>query len=85
VRNFQKYVDAVVVQAHDREAHCIRDVASYFVLRRQTIGAIPSLDLLTLEMDLDDEVVEHPVLAKLLELCVDMILIGNDLYSYNIE
>nr|BBH51503.1 putative sesquiterpene synthase [Clitopilus sp.] len=85
VRNFQRYVDAVVQQAQDREAHCIRDVKSYFILRRQTIGAIPSLDLLTLEMDLEDEVLDHPIIAKLLELCVDMILIGNDLYSYNVE
>lgn len=85
LKNFELYIDGVVQQAQDRD-HCrIRDISSYFALRRNTIGAIPSLDILTVEMDLPELVFEDPSIAKLKELCVDMILIGNDLYSYNVE
>ncbi|KAJ7112783.1 terpenoid synthase [Mycena crocata] len=58
VNTFQLYMDSVVQQAEDRTEHHIRGIDEYFEVRRDTIGAKPS---------------------------IDMLIIGNDLCSYNVE
>jgi hypothetical protein len=64
-------------QAEDRGTARIRDVKSYFEIRRRTIGALPSFTILEMGMDLPDDVVEHPVIKALKALAVDMAIIAN--------
>ena len=78
-------MDAVVSQAEDRIANHIRSVEHYFAVRRRTIGVQPSLTICEIYLNIPDDIMKHPVIMKLLELCIDLILIGNDLYSYNVE
>lgn len=78
-------MDSVVQQAKDRDSSLIRDVESYFLVRRDTIGAKPSFTVCELHMNLPDEVIAHPIIAKLSSLCIDALIIGNDLCSYNVE
>ncbi|KAM7195873.1 terpenoid synthase [Rhypophila sp. PSN 637] len=85
IEAFQRYVDSVVQQSSDRDNHCQRDIASYFALRRYTIGAEPSFVLNAMHMDLPDHVVAHPTLKRLEELATDMIILGNDIVSYDRE
>ena len=85
VDTFQLYMDSVVQQAIDRNNSHIRDVESYFEVRRDTIGAKPSFAICEVHMNLPDTVLNHPVIMKLTELCIDMLIIGNDLCSYKIE
>ena len=82
---FETYLDSLICQAMDRTANYIRSVDHYFELRRDTIGAKPSFAILEHYMNIPDDVMKHPVIMKLSELCVDMIVVGNDLYSYNKE
>ncbi|KJA22852.1 hypothetical protein HYPSUDRAFT_138665 [Hypholoma sublateritium FD-334 SS-4] len=82
---FQMYMDAVVQQAADRSKNYVRDIDDYFVVRRDTIGAKPSFAICELYLNLPDSVMEHPVIMKLTELCIDVIIIGNDLCSYKVE
>ncbi|KAI0784430.1 terpenoid synthase [Abortiporus biennis] len=82
---FQLYTDSVVQQAVDRNAHHIRDIKSYFEVRRDTIGAKPSFAIIEVNLNLPNKVMDHPVIKELTNLCIDMICIGNDLYSYNVE
>ncbi|KAF9038910.1 terpenoid synthase [Hymenopellis radicata] len=82
---FQLYTDSVVQQAVDRNAHHIRDIDSYFDVRRDTIGAKPSFAINEVHLNLPDKVMEHPVIKELTALCIDMLCIGNDLCSYNVE
>jgi len=70
-------MDSVVQQAEDRDNKHIRTVESYLEVRRDTIGAKPSFALLELEMDLPDDVFNHPTLEKLRMLVIDMLCIGN--------
>ena len=77
VDTFGQYMDSVVQQAEDRDNKHIRTVESYLEVRRDTIGAKPSFALLELEMDLPDDVFNHPTLEKLRMLVVDMLCIGN--------
>lgn len=82
---FQLYLDSVVQQAEDRTRGYIRDIHSYFDVRRDTIGAKPSFAINELYMDLPDYVLADPIIMKLTSACIDMLIIGNDLCSYNIE
>ncbi|KAK7694474.1 Delta(6)-protoilludene synthase [Cerrena zonata] len=85
IDTFQLYTDSVVQQAADRDHSHIRSVDHYFDLRRDTIGAKPSFAILEVKMDLPDEVLNHPSIVTLTAACIDMLIIGNDLCSYNVE
>jgi len=85
ISTFDKYTTAVVQQASDRTVGHIRSIEDYFTVRRETIGARPSFALLELDMTLPDEVLEHPVIVDLTTVTIDMLILGNDLCSYNVE
>ncbi|THU78335.1 terpenoid synthase [Dendrothele bispora CBS 962.96] len=85
INTYQQYVDSVVQQAVDRANDHIRDIEGYFRVRRDTIGAKPSFTLLEFTMDIPDEVMNHPVVQDLTIWCIDMLIIGNDICSYNVE
>ncbi|KAH8817740.1 terpenoid synthase [Flagelloscypha sp. PMI_526] len=85
IETFDTYTQAVVVQASDRDHKTYRGVESYFEVRRDTIGAKPSYALLEHDMELPDEVFNHPSVSLLRDLSIDMIILGNDITSYNVE
>jgi len=85
IDTFQKYTDAVIEQSADREFHCQRDLQSYFALRRYTIGSEPSFVLNSMHMDLPDHVAEHPAIKRLEQLATDLIILDNDIVSYDRE
>ncbi|KAF4601362.1 terpene cyclase [Pleurotus pulmonarius] len=85
INSFGAYLDAVVQEAEDRAQGHVRNTEDYFRLRRGTIGAKPSFAIGELYMNIPQEIIDHPVISKLAGLCVDMILIGNDICSYQIE
>ncbi|KZV85693.1 terpenoid synthase [Exidia glandulosa HHB12029] len=85
IESFRAYTDAVVQQARDRDCATVRDVTEYFIVRRHTIGTIPCFVLLQLDMHLPDSVTNHPYIVELETLATDMIILCNDLYSYNVE
>ncbi|PBK94405.1 terpenoid synthase [Armillaria gallica] len=85
VEAFGHYTDAVVEQAKDRH-HChIRNIDDYFEVRRLTIGVDPSYAMLELGYDLPDEVFYHPTVVALRRMSCDLIIMDNDLVSYNKE
>ncbi|KAJ6474479.1 terpenoid synthase [Mycena vitilis] len=85
VETFQLYMHSVVQQADDRTCSRIRDVDSYFEVRRDTIGAKPSFAINEIHLNLLDDAIMHPVVKKLTSLCIDALIIGNDLVSWNVE
>ncbi|KAJ7071626.1 isoprenoid synthase domain-containing protein, partial [Mycena amicta] len=85
VDGFQQYMDAVVQQADDRSTGHIRDVDSYFEVRRNTIGAKAGFALIETHLNIPDEIIAHPIVVKLTNLTIDAIFIANDLCSYNVE
>ncbi|KAI0922944.1 terpene cyclase [Taiwanofungus camphoratus] len=82
---FQPYINAVVQQAEDRTKNHIRNVQSYLEIRRDTVGVRPAFAICELYMNIPEEVIRHSVIAELTNLCIDMVIIGNDLCSYNVE
>ncbi|KAJ7290091.1 terpenoid synthase [Mycena rebaudengoi] len=85
IKNFDEYTDAVRQQAVDREMGRIRSISEYLQLRRGTIGVRPSFDFFLLTDDLPDSVVDHPHIERLTCGAIDMTILANDLYSYNVE
>ncbi len=75
----------MVQQAEDRAQERVRSTEDYFQLRRETVGAKPSFAVGELYMNIPQEVIDHPVISKLSELCIDMLIIGNDICSYHVE
>ncbi|CCL98631.1 uncharacterized protein FIBRA_00633 [Fibroporia radiculosa] len=83
--SFTAYLESVVAQAADRASDTIRDIDGYFANRRENIGARPSYVPLELGLDLPDEVFYHPVIIELSGYITDLIILDNDLASYNKE
>ncbi|KAF9034645.1 terpenoid synthase [Hymenopellis radicata] len=84
IDTFQLYTDAVVQQAVDRSTHHIRDIESYFEIRRDTDGVKSTCVINEVHLNLPDTVMDDPIIKELTALN-DMICIGNDIYSYNVE
>ncbi|KAF8872593.1 isoprenoid synthase domain-containing protein, partial [Infundibulicybe gibba] len=82
---FKIYMNGVVQEVEDRAHDHIRDIESYFTLRRDTSGILPGFAMCAIHMDLPDYVLAHPTIQKLTLTCIDLLIIGNDLYSYNVE
>lgn len=85
IDTFQLYTDAVVQQSLDRGNGSLRDIQNYFEVRRETIGVKPSFAINQIYLDLPDYVFESPIITRLTNLSIDMIITGNDLFSYNVE
>ncbi|KAG2360809.1 terpenoid synthase [Suillus spraguei] len=80
-----EFLRAVVVEALDRDkAHC-RSVSDYIKLRRNTCATKPAIAMYEMGMDLPDEVFYHPVIVELTECIAELMLIDNDMISYNRE
>ncbi|KAJ3934533.1 MAG: terpenoid synthase [Lentinula lateritia] len=85
IETFDTYTTSVVEQAEDRVTHHIRDVESYLKVRRDTIGAKPSFALLHLGSDLPEGFLLNPLVECITTLTIDLLIIGNDICSYNVE
>ncbi|KAG1830869.1 terpenoid synthase [Suillus variegatus] len=85
LETFDEYINSVVVEARDREQGRRRSLDDYLKLRRKTIGVKPCFPILEAGIDLPDEVFYHPVIMDLAECITDLVLIDNDMISYNKE
>ncbi|KAJ7835226.1 terpenoid synthase [Mycena leptocephala] len=81
----EHYLDSVVQQAQDRTEQYIRGIDEYFEVRRNTIGAKPSFCINAIEMNIPHEVMTNQHIVTITAACIDMLIIGNDLCSYNVE
>ncbi|KAJ3712723.1 isoprenoid synthase domain-containing protein [Lentinula raphanica] len=81
------FFQSVTEQANDRQEGAIPDLESYIALRRDTSGCKTSFVLIEYSNNLDipDEVMEHPLLRSLNEAANDLVTWSNDIFSYNVE
>nr|QJQ03973.1 Pro1 [Armillaria gallica] len=86
IDTFDEYLESVVQQAADRNNSHVRGIESYLEVRRNTIGAKPSFALLEFDMQLPDESHQSSGYQRnLRKSCIDMLCLGNDVVSYNLE
>ena len=77
--SMELFFHSVTLQAQDRKSGGIPDVDSYISLRRDTSGCKPSLALIEYcyNLDIPDEVMEHPVMASLHQSTNDVVAWAN--------
>ncbi len=86
LESFQQYTDSVVQRSADKTKNRIRQTREYFELRRDTIASKPQFCTLQIDLDLPDSVFRDiPQIEALEGVCTDMMIICNDLCSYNVE
>ncbi|KZT33900.1 terpenoid synthase [Sistotremastrum suecicum HHB10207 ss-3] len=91
INSLETYIDSVVVEASDRSSHRLRTIEEYLSLRRRTIGVKPCFDLLFFDTNIDldqpemKDSLKNPMVESLVDIAVDMIILTNDILSYNVE
>ncbi|PTB50358.1 hypothetical protein M431DRAFT_19801 [Trichoderma harzianum CBS 226.95] len=80
-----QYVHSVVQQAQFRSESRILDLEDFLAVRRHTSGAPSTIAFYEMNSDIPDDIREHPVIRELEVLAVDLIVIANDILSYNKE
>ncbi|KAI9442038.1 terpenoid synthase [Lactarius psammicola] len=85
ITTFTKYAYAVIDEASDRAKGSIRRITDYLRLTRLTAGPYPCFFPLEMDLNIPDEVMAHPSVELLRSLAAESLVLGNDLYSYNIE
>ncbi|KAL0957482.1 hypothetical protein HGRIS_001275 [Hohenbuehelia grisea] len=87
IEAFDFFFQAVSVQACDRAAGATHDLESYITLRRDTSGCKPCWALIEYanNLDIPDEVMDHPIVRALGEATNDLVTWSNDIFSYNVE
>lgn len=73
------FFQAVHVQANDRTKGVVPDLESYISLRRDTSGCKPCWALIEYanNLDIPDEVMEHPIIQSLGEAANDLVTWSN--------
>ncbi|KAF8188916.1 terpenoid synthase [Mycena galopus ATCC 62051] len=85
IDEFELYMDSMVQKAQDRTEKHVRGIEEYFAVRRVTIGLKAAIFINRISMDVPDELLENEHVLTLINKATDMILIANDVYSYNVE
>lgn len=83
--SFSEYVYAVIEEASDRARGSIRGIDDYLRLTRLTAGPYPCFFPMEMDLDIPDEVMAHSSMEIMRSLVAESLVLGNDLYSYNIE
>jgi hypothetical protein len=81
------FFQAIAQQAIDRKHGLVPDLESYISLRRDTSGCKPCWALIEYanNLDIPDDVMEHPSILALGEAANDLVTWSNDIFSYNVE
>ncbi|GJJ08117.1 hypothetical protein Clacol_002325 [Clathrus columnatus] len=87
VEDINLFLAARHIQAIQRKNRIIPSIEQYMDIRRDSSAYKPLFDFLeyTLEIDIPDEVMDHPVVQALKDCTNDFCTWANDIYSYNKE
>ncbi|KAH7102679.1 terpenoid synthase [Auriculariales sp. MPI-PUGE-AT-0066] len=85
ISTFRDYLAAVTLQAGDRDSNYIRTVDEYFHMRRKNAGTRPSFFPGAMDLELPDNIWYHSLVVELEYHAADMIILDNDIQSYNKE
>ena len=65
------------MEADDRERGCVRSIADFLALRRETAGVKCVLDLHLLRHDIPEDVMTHPSVQRLTDKTMDILVFIN--------
>jgi len=87
IRAFEAWSDSQVTQSRNRSQDRIPSVDEFVLMRRATIGGalVEAMIEYSLDLDLPDEVFEHPIIQAMSDATNDLMTWPNDLCSFNKE
>ncbi|KZS92146.1 terpenoid synthase [Sistotremastrum niveocremeum HHB9708] len=85
LRLYGDFLNAVVIEAADRDDDKIRDFDEYLAVRRNTIAFKAAFWINECSLNLPNYVLNHPSLVSLMDHATDLVIITNDVVSYNKE
>ncbi|KAM5542450.1 hypothetical protein V8D89_003909 [Ganoderma adspersum] len=85
IQAMEDYLQAVGQQADDRDKLAIRDVDSYLEVRRHDSAVFACFMPGELHLSIPDEAFYHPVVRELQNASIDLVILDNDVASYNRE
>ncbi|KAI0741000.1 terpenoid synthase [Earliella scabrosa] len=85
IRHMEEFLGSLVEQARDREEGRTPSLEEYRSLRPLTGAMYPSFEVADLIVGLPEDVIEHPLMRSLRSVISDLVLLNNDLLSYNKE
>ncbi|KAG6888069.1 hypothetical protein C0992_009725, partial [Termitomyces sp. T32_za158] len=85
IKRLGSCMTAIVQEVQDRALGYVRDIDEYLPVRHETLGAKLSFSVLEFQLNLPDKIFEDPVIQRLINACLDLIILTNDIYSYNVE
>ncbi|KAJ6455221.1 isoprenoid synthase domain-containing protein [Mycena sanguinolenta] len=86
ITNYELYLKAVINEADERDRTVVRPTLdSYLRLRRGTGGVPMCFDLLLVPDEIPQSVLNDPRVARVERLGLDLICVGNDILSFNVE
>ena len=85
ISDFDDYLKSVIVQAEDRVTGNLKTVNDYIIVRRLTVGSIPTFSCLGLGLHIPSVVFDSPFIISLIENATDLIFISNVSYLIVID
>ncbi|PIL37690.1 terpene synthase [Ganoderma sinense ZZ0214-1] len=82
---FADYLDGTAQLAEDRDKRAIRTIDAYMEARRMDSGVRVCFSPNELQLSIPDEAFYHPVVKELRDASVDLVVLDNDVASYNRE
>ncbi|KAF8203486.1 isoprenoid synthase domain-containing protein [Mycena galopus ATCC 62051] len=79
------YVKAVTVEVENREGNKWLTVEAFFPHRRESGAMRMSWSSCEFDLHIPDEAMDHPVVKEIKDLAADILVIDNDILSYNRE
>ncbi|KAJ6485388.1 isoprenoid synthase domain-containing protein [Mycena vitilis] len=83
--SFAGYLEAIIQEAEHRDADAILSIPRYLDTRIANIGAYACFVPGEIALDLPNDVTIHPSISELKRLAAHLLILNNDLVSYNKE
>nr|VWP01242.1 N/A [Ganoderma boninense] len=82
---FIAYLQSVTTEAEARDSGAVLTTDAYLAIRRDNIGVRFLCPMVELQLSIPDALYGHPLLKRMMELDCDLVIIDNDVVSYNRE
>jgi hypothetical protein len=86
-KNFGLFFSALIKEATLSQQGVVPKADTYFELRRESIGGLPYFDLIEsgYGFEIPVKLIEHPIMRKMADACIDVLIVVNDAYSLERE
>ncbi|KIJ41061.1 hypothetical protein M422DRAFT_255906 [Sphaerobolus stellatus SS14] len=87
ISGVKEYLIAVRQQADDRRTGNIPELEKYIEHRRMSSGCRPLFHIIeySLDFQLPEEVVNHPLMVRMMDCVNDWVAFSNDIFSFKVE